>query len=112
MDYFNYHRRKSAVTCIGNTPLGGDYPIRIQSMTNTRTQDTLSCVEQSIRIIDAGADYIRLTAQGTKEAENLANIESELHSRGYYTPLIADIHFNPNVADVSARSLRKSVYPR
>ena len=107
MDYFNYHRRKSAVTCIGNTPLGGDYPIRIQSMTNTRTQDTLSCVEQSIRIIDAGADYIRLTAQGTKEAENLANIESELHSRGYYTPLIADIHFNPNVADVSARIVEK-----
>ena len=72
MDYFNYHRRKSSVTRIGNTPLGGENPVRIQSMTNTRTQETLPCVEQSIRIIDAGADYVRLTAQGTKEAENLA----------------------------------------
>lgn len=107
MDYFNYHRRKSSVTRIGNTPLGGEYPIRIQSMTNTRTQDTLSCVEQSIRIIDAGADYVRLTAQGTKEAENLANIESELHRRGYQAPLVADIHFNPNVADAAARIVEK-----
>ena len=72
MDYFNYHRRKSSVTRIGNTPLGGENPVRIQSMTNTRTQETLPCVEQSIRIIDAGADYVRLTAQGTKEAENPA----------------------------------------
>ena len=102
MDYFNYHRRKSSVTRIGNTPLGGENPVRIQSMTNTRTQETLPCVEQSIRIIDAGADYVRLTAQGTKEAENLANIEKELHKRGYHTPLIADIHFNPNVADAAA----------
>ena len=66
MDYFNYHRRKSSVTRIGNTPLGGENPVRIQSMTNTHTQETLPCVEQSIRIIDAGADYVRLTAQGTK----------------------------------------------
>lgn len=107
MDYFNYHRRKSSVTRIGNTPLGGEYPIRIQSMTNTRTHETLPCVEQSIRIIDAGADYVRLTAQGTKEAENLANIEAELHRRGYHVPLVADIHFNPNVADVSARIVEK-----
>ena len=62
MDYFNYHRRKSSVTRIGNTPLGGENPVRIQSMTNTRTQETLPCVEQTIRIIDAGADYVRLTA--------------------------------------------------
>ena len=107
MDYFNYHRRKSSVTRIGNTPLGGENPVRIQSMTNTRTQETLPCVEQSIRIIDAGADYVRLTAQGTKEAENLANIEKELHKRGYHTPLIADIHFNPNVADTAARIVEK-----
>lgn len=107
MDYFNYHRRKSSVTRIGNTPLGGENPVRIQSMTNTRTQETLPCVEQSIRIIDAGADYVRLTAQGTKEAENLANIEKELHKRGYHTPLIADIHFNPNVADAAARIVEK-----
>ena len=107
MDYFNYHRRKSSVTRIGNTPLGGENPVRIQSMTNTHTQETLPCVEQSIRIIDAGADYVRLTAQGTKEAENLANIEKELHKRGYHTPLIADIHFNPNVADAAARIVEK-----
>ena len=107
MDYFNYHRRKSSVTQVGNTPLGGEYPIRIQSMTNTPTRETLPCVEQSIRIIDAGADYVRLTAQGTKEAENLANIEEELHRRGYHTPLIADIHFNPNVADTAARIVEK-----
>ena len=76
-------------------------------MTNTSTMDTPACVEQSIRIIEAGGDYVRLTAQGVREAENLANIEDELHRRGYHTPLVADIHFNPNAADAAARIVEK-----
>ena len=80
---------------IGTTPLGGDYPIRIQSMTNTDTLDTIASVAQCIRIIEAGADYVRLTAQGVREAENLAIIKKELRKAGFNTPLIADIHFNP-----------------
>ena len=107
MDFFNYRRRNSTTTRIGNTPLGGDNPIRIQSMTNTPTHETAPSVEQCIRIIDAGADYVRLTAQGTREAENLANIENELHRRGYHTPLVADIHFNPHVAEAAAAIVEK-----
>ncbi|MCH5328844.1 MAG: 4-hydroxy-3-methylbut-2-en-1-yl diphosphate synthase [Coprobacter sp.] len=107
MDYFNYHRRESTEVNIGNTPLGGTHPIRIQSMTNTSTMDTAACVEQSIRIIEAGGEYVRLTAQGVKEAGNLAAIEEELHRRGYHTPLVADIHFNPNAADVAATTVEK-----
>ena len=76
-------------------------------MTNTHTHETEPCVKQCIRIIDAGADYVRLTAQGTREAENLAHIEDELHRRGYHTPLIADIHFNPHVADIAAGIVEK-----
>ena len=107
MDLFNYHRRSTTEVHIGNTPLGGSNPIRIQSMTNTHTHETEPCVEQCIRIIDAGADYVRLTAQGTREAENLACIEDELHRRGYHTPLVADIHFNPHVADIAAGIVEK-----
>ena len=66
MDYYNYHRRKSSIVQIGNTPLGGEYPVRIQSMTNTSTLDTAASVDQCIRIIQAGADYVRLTAQGVR----------------------------------------------
>ena len=102
MDLFNYHRRSTTEVHIGNTPLGGSNPIRIQSMTNTHTHETEPCVEQCIRIIDAGADYVRLTAQGTREAENLACIEDELHRRGYHTPLVADIHFNIHVSDIAS----------
>ncbi len=102
MDFFNYTRRLSSEVQIGDTPLGKNHPIRIQSMTNTPTQETGPSVEQCIRIIEKGADYVRLTAQGTREAENLAAIEEELHRRGYHTPLIADIHFNPHVAEVAA----------
>ena len=72
MNYYNYHRRKSRVVQIGDTPLGGENPIRIQSMTNTSTLDTPGSVEQCNRIIEAGADYVRLTAQGVREAETLA----------------------------------------
>jgi len=92
---------------IGITLLGGDYPIRIQSMTNTDTLDTLSSVAQCIRIIEAGADYVRLTAQGVREAENLAAIKKEIRKAGYETPLIADIHFNPLAAETAARIVEK-----
>lgn len=88
MDYYNYHRRKSSIVQIGNTPLGGEYPVRIQSMTNTSTLDTAASVDQCIRIIQAGADYVRLTAQGVREAENLGEIKRELIARGYTTPLV------------------------
>ena len=92
---------------IGSVPLGGDNPVRLQSMTNTDTLDTRSTVEQCIRIIEAGADYVRLTAQGTKEAENLAVIKEELRKAGFSTPLIADIHFNPAAAETAARIVEK-----
>lgn len=92
---------------VGITPLGGDNPIRIQSMTNTDTLDTASSVAQCIRIIEAGADYVRLTAQGVREAENLALIKKELRRAGYETPLIADIHFNPLAAETAARLVEK-----
>ncbi len=107
MDFFNYKRRNSSIAKIGNTPLGGDNPIRIQSMTSTNTNDTENSVEQTIRIIEAGADYVRLTAQGVREAENLKNIKEELRKRGYNTPLIADIHFNPRAAEAAAKYVEK-----
>ena len=102
MDLFNYSRRESSVVHVGATPLGGNNPIRLQSMTNTSTMDTEGCVEQAKRIIEAGGEYVRLTTQGTREAENLQWINSRLRSQGYDTPLVADVHFNPNVADVAA----------
>ncbi len=102
-----YRRRKSRVVNIGDMPLGGDYPIRIQSMTTTDTMDTIGTVEQSIRMIDAGCDYVRITAPSLKEAENLQNIKNELRKRGYKTPLIADIHFTPNAAEMAARIVEK-----
>ena len=107
VDIFNYTPRAAHEVKIGNRPLGGDQPLRIQSMTTRHTTDTDGCVEQCIRIIDAGADYVRLTAQGTMEAENLRNIKAELLKRGYDQPLVADIHFNPKVADVAAAIVDK-----
>src|SRR5450759_2721788 len=98
---------KSSVVSIGSTPLGGNNPIRIQSMTNTDTLDTKASVAQCIKIIEAGADYVRLTAQGVREAENLAIIKKELHKAGFSTPLIADIHFNPVAAETAARLVEK-----
>jgi (E)-4-hydroxy-3-methylbut-2-enyl-diphosphate synthase len=97
----------STVVDIGSTPLGGTNPIRLQSMTNTDTLDTKASVSQCIRIIEAGADYVRLTAQGVKEAENLAVIKKELRKAGFTTPLIADIHFNPAAAEAAARLVEK-----
>lgn len=104
---FNYRRRISSPVFIGNTPMGGENPIRIQSMTNTPTMDTDACVQQSIRIVEAGGEYVRLTAQGVREAENLINIKDNLRKLGYNTPLIADIHFNPKAADVAAGIVEK-----
>jgi (E)-4-hydroxy-3-methylbut-2-enyl-diphosphate synthase len=98
---------KSSVINIGSVPLGGTYPIRIQSMTNTDTLDTKASVVQCIKIIEAGADFVRLTAQGIREAENLAIIKNELRKSGFNTPLIADIHFNPAAAEVAARLVEK-----
>lgn len=102
VDLFNYHRRETSVVNVGATPLGGDNPIRIQSMTTTPTTDTEACVAQTERIIQAGGEYVRLTTQGVKEAENLKNINAQLRADGYMTPLVADVHFNPHVADVAA----------
>ena len=98
---------RSSVISVGSVPLGGDHPIRVQSMTNTDTNDTRASVGQCIRIIEAGADFVRLTAQGIREAENLKNIKRELRKAGFSTPLIADIHFNPAAAEVAARIVEK-----
>ena len=102
MNYFNYSRRKANEVYIGATPMGGANPIRIQSMTNTVTMDTDACIAQAKRIIDAGGEYVRLTTQGVREAENLKFINAGLRKDGYNTPLVADVHFNPKVAEVAA----------
>lgn len=107
MSIFNYNPRHSHQVCVGNRPLGGENPLRIQSMTTTATTDTEGCVRQCIAIFDAGADYVRLTTQGTREAENLRNIKAELRKFGYDRPLVADVHFNPAVADVAATIVEK-----
>lgn len=99
----NYKRRKTISVNIGNTPLGSDYPIRVQSMTNTSTMDTEGSVAQCRRICDAGADYVRLTAQGVREAHNIGEIRRILRSEGYEVPLVADIHFNPKAAFEAAQ---------
>ena len=105
--FFNYSRRKSSVCNIGNTPLGGENPIRIQSMANVSTMDTNAAVDQTIRMIDVGCEYVRFTAQGEREARNLGKIREKLNNRGYTTPLVADIHFNPRVADIAAEEVEK-----
>ena len=102
MDLFNYSRRLAHEVYVGAVPMGGQNPIRLQSMTNTSTMDTEACVKQAKRIVDAGGEYVRLTTQGTREADNMRNINIGLRSQGYNTPLIADVHFNPKVADVAA----------
>ena len=107
MDLFNYSRRETSEVNIGATPMGGSNPIRIQSMTNTATQDTEASVAQAKLIVNAGGEYVRLTAQGIKEAENLMNINAGLRRDGYMVPLVADIHFNPKVADVAAQYVEK-----
>src|SRR6201993_3794392 len=102
-----YSRFVTREVAIGDVPMGGNNPIRIQSMTTTDTLDTIGTVEQSIRMIEAGCEYVRITAPSLKEAENLQNIKNELRKRGYKTPLVADIHFTPNAAEVAARIVEK-----
>ena len=102
-----YSRYKTREVKIGDVPLGSDYPIRIQSMTITDTMDTNATVEQTIRMVNAGCEYVRITAPSINEAKNLENIKKELRLRGYTVPLIADIHFTPNAAELAARIVEK-----
>ncbi len=102
-----YSRLQTKEVKIGNLLLGNLHPIRLQTMTTTDTMDTLATVEQSIRCIEAGAELVRITAPSKKEAENLQNIKDELRRRGYDTPLVADIHFTPNAAEIAARIVEK-----
>jgi (E)-4-hydroxy-3-methylbut-2-enyl-diphosphate synthase len=104
---FSYSRFSTREVNIGGVPLGGNNPIRLQSMTNTNSLDTTATVEQCIRIINAGADYVRITTPGTREAENLAEIKKELRKRSFDTPLVADVHFNPKVAEICAGIVEK-----
>jgi len=106
-DLTRYQRQKTWEVSIGNTPMGGENPIRIQSMTDTDTRDTEATVAQIIRIIKAGSDYVRVTVKGIHDAENLQIIKRELVASGYNTPLIADIHFNPKLAEIAARYVLK-----
>jgi (E)-4-hydroxy-3-methylbut-2-enyl-diphosphate synthase len=102
-----YSRYKTREVKIGDVPLGGTNPIRIQSMTITDTMNTKATVEQTIRMVEAGCEYVRITAPSINEARNLENIKKELRSRGYSVPLIADIHFTPNAAELAARIVEK-----
>ncbi len=107
-DYlFSYHRRHTWETKVGEIGIGGANPIRIQSMTNVNTMDTQSCVEQCIRMIEAGSELVRITTPGIAEAENLKNIQHGLRQKGYRVPLIADVHFNPRVAETAAQIVEK-----
>jgi len=111
MSYCNsltsFSRFKTRVVNIGNLAIGGDNPIAIQSMTITDTMDTMATVEESIRMIEAGCELVRITAPSKKEASNLQNIKDELRKRGYNTPIVADIHFTPNAAEIAARIVEK-----
>jgi (E)-4-hydroxy-3-methylbut-2-enyl-diphosphate synthase len=102
-----YKRLKTVEVKVGDLLLGSAHPIRIQTMTTTDTMDTLATVDQSIRCIEAGAELVRITAPSKKEAENLLNIKNELRKRGFNTPLVADIHFTPNAAEIAARIVEK-----
>ena len=102
-----YERRKSSVAQVGTLAIGGDNPIRIQSMGTVDTNDTEGCVAQAKRIIDAGGELVRFTTQGTREAENMRNISARLKADGYQTPLVADVHFTAHVADVAAQYCEK-----
>ena len=106
-DLTRYERQKTWEVNIGGVGVGGDNPIRLQSMTDTDTKDTDATVEQIIRLVKAGADYVRVTVKGMYDAENLKNIREQLSGRGYNTPLIADIHFNPKLAEMAAKYVSK-----
>src|ERR1700744_936456 len=102
-----YSRLNTLEVKVGSLLLGNGHPIRVQTMTTTDTMDTLATVAQTIRCIEAGAEMVRITAPSKKEAENLLNIKNELHRRGYFVPLVADIHFTPNAAEIAARIVEK-----
>ena len=102
-----YQRRSTRVVNIGGVPMGGNNPIRVQSMTTVDTMDTLGSVEQTLRMVAAGCEYVRITAPSIKEAQNLLEIKKELRKRGCNVPLIADIHFTPNAAELAARIVEK-----
>lgn len=104
---FGYRRRHTSTVHVGNVNIGSDWPIRLQSMTSTSTMDTEGSVAQAARIIDAGGEIVRLTAQGVREANNLGNIHAALRAKGYDAPLVADIHFNPAAADAAAAIVEK-----
>jgi len=111
MQYCNslttYSRFKTRVVKVGDLTIGGDNPISVQSMTITDTMDTMATVEESIRMIESGCELVRITAPSKKEAENLGNIKDELRKRGYTTPIVADIHYTPNAAEIAARIVEK-----
>ncbi|MEL6191491.1 MAG: (E)-4-hydroxy-3-methylbut-2-enyl-diphosphate synthase [Bacteroidota bacterium] len=107
LSHFSYQRIPSREIYIGDVPLGGNNPIRIQSMTTTDTMDTMGTVEQVIRMVEAGCEYARITAPSKNEAHNLKEIKDELRKRGIKVPLVADIHFTPNAAEIAARIVEK-----
>src|SRR5690606_38436932 len=102
-----YNRWLTREVAVGDVTMGGKNPIRIQSMTTIDTMDTLGSIEETIRMVDAGCEYVRITAPSIKEAHNLAEIKKGLIQRGYHVPLVADIHFTPNAAEVAARIVEK-----
>src|SRR5829696_3370103 len=102
-----YERLATREVKIGDLSIGNFHPVRVQTMTTTDTMDTVATVEQTIRCIEAGAELVRITAPSKKEAENLFNIKTELRKKGYTTPLVADIHFTPNAAEIAARIVEK-----
>jgi len=106
-NYLKRERRTASEVFIGDIPLGANHPIRVQSMTTAPTMDTKATVDECIRLIESGCEYVRITAPSKREAENLKNIRGDLHKKGYKTPLIADIHFTPNAADIAARIVEK-----
>jgi (E)-4-hydroxy-3-methylbut-2-enyl-diphosphate synthase len=101
------NRFPTRIVNIGSVPMGGNNPVRVQSMTNTDTLDTAATVAQAIRMIEAGCEYVRIAVPGIREAENLRNIKAELRKQGFQTPLIADVHFNPNIAEIAAAIVEK-----
>jgi (E)-4-hydroxy-3-methylbut-2-enyl-diphosphate synthase len=111
MQYCNsltkFSRFKTREVMVGDIGFGGENPIRVQSMTITDTMDTMATVEESIRMIESGCELVRITAPSKKEAENLQNIKDELRKRGYTTPIVADIHYTPNAAEIAARIVEK-----
>ena len=107
LDLSNYKRLPTREVSVGDVLIGAENPIKVQSMTTTDTMDTQGTIAQSIKMIDAGCELVRITAPSIKEAKNLKNIRNGLRNKGYKTPLIADIHFTPNAAEIAARIVEK-----